>query len=215
MSRMKPPFDQPCYGVKEELTLEDYREMQRMEADYYTEEHITPAEEAARWRSHNPWAGVVLTCGHDIVGFIDVLPVGETVFNQIAAGTLNDREMTTDHFLSEERLFQQGGEAKNLFFSCAVVRRDYRGTDALTHLLKAYLDQLHTLLERGVVFRKVAGDCVTEEGERFSRKIGLSYRCESDHGTRIYTGSFSDFLERLRTLIGEETLPLSGKQPHY
>ncbi len=196
------PFVHPRYGVKKDLTLEDYREMQGLEADYYTEDYITPAEEAARWAGHNPWAGVVLTCGNEIVGFLDVLPVGESVFNQIAAGTLNDREMTTEHFLSQEMLFQQGGEPRHLFFSCAVVRRDYRGTDALKYLLKAYLDQLHTLLERGVVFQKVAGDCVTEEGERFSRKIGLSYQCESDHGTRIYTGTFSDFLERLRALTG-------------
>jgi len=30
---------------------------------------------------------VVLTCDDEIVGFIDVLPVGESVFNQIAEGT--------------------------------------------------------------------------------------------------------------------------------
>jgi hypothetical protein len=192
------------YAVKKELTLDDYLEMQRLEADYYSNDHITPAEEAARWHRHNPWTGVVLTCNNDIVGFIDILPVSEPVFNQIEEGRINDREMTTEHFLSEQVLFQQNGSPVYLFFSCAVIRQDFRGSDALGHLLKAYLEQLHMLLDRGVVFLRVAGDCVTEEGERFSRKIGLTYQCDSDHGTRIYSGSFGRFLERITALAVRE-----------
>lgn len=198
------PFPRTCYAVKNDLTLEDYRIMQHLEAEYYSAEHITPAEEAARWSNHNPWMGVVLTCNNEIIGFIDVLPVGESVFRKIEEGCLNDRDMTTDHILSEKALFQYDGNPRHLFFSCAVIRQDFRGTDALAFLMKAYLMQLHTLLERGVVFHKVAGDCVTEEGERFARKIGLSYKCESHHGTRVYTGSFGDFLSRITVLAGEE-----------
>jgi hypothetical protein len=192
------------YSVKKELTLDDYLEMQCLEADYYSEDHITPAEEAARWRCHNPWTGVVLTCDNEIIGFVDVLPVSEAIFNRIEEGTLNDREMTTEHFLSEQMLFEQNGAPMHLFFSCAVIRQDFRGSDALGYLLKAYLEQLHTLLDRGVVFQRVAGDCVTEEGERFSRKIGLTYLCDSDHGTRIYSGSFDRFLERITALAVKE-----------
>lgn len=134
------------------------------------------------------------------MGFLDILPVNRTTCLKIMAGRFNDRNMKTDDVLTPKEMMSKDHQPISLFVSCAVVHPDYRGKSVTAHLFGEYLKQLNQMVRLGVEFDKVIGDCVTPEGERFSQKIGMKYLTSSDHGTKIYTGSFSEFLKRITSL---------------
>lgn len=192
------------YSLKHELFLEDFRLMEKMEADYYSSEYITPAEEAYQWHRHNPLTGIVLAKGNNIVGFLDILPVSNATCLKIMAGRFNDKDMKTEDVLTLEEMMSKEHQPVSLFVSCAVVHPDYRGKGVTAHLFREYIKHLHQMIKWGIEFDKVVGDCVTPEGERFSQKIGMNYHASSDHGTKIYTGLFSDFLTRITSLAKVE-----------
>lgn len=192
------------YWLKQPLSLQDFKFMEEMEAHYYSSEYITPAEEAYQWHCHNPYTGIVLAEGNSIVGFLDILPVNHTTCLKIMTGRLNDRDMKAEDVLTPEEMMSKDHQPISLFVSCAVVRPDYRGKSVTAHLFREYLKQLDQMVRWGVEFDKVIGDCVTPEGERFSQKIGMKYLTSSDHGTKIYTGSFSEFVKRITSLAKVE-----------
>ena len=61
--------------IKEQKTQDDFRYMEQLELKYYSEEHVTPWEEAYRWHLANPKTGFVLEDGGRIAGFSDILPL--------------------------------------------------------------------------------------------------------------------------------------------
>ena len=192
------------YSLKNELSLQDFKLMEKMEAHYYNPEYITPAVEAYQWHRHNPYTGIVLAEGKNIVGFLDILPVSHETCLKIMAGKFNDKDMKTEDVLTPEEMMSKDHQPISLFVSCAVVHPDYRGKGVTAHLLREYLKQLNQMVSWGIEFEKVVGDCVTFEGERFSQKIGMKYLTASDHGTKIYTGLFSEFVTRITSLTKVE-----------
>jgi len=188
------------YRLKLDLSLQDFKLMEKMEADYYSPEYITPAEEADQWHRHNPYTGIVLAEGNNIVGFLDILPISNATCLKIIEGRFNDKDMKTKDILTPEEMMSKDHQPVSLFVSCAVVHPDYRGKGVTAHLFREYLKQLNQMAKWGIEFDKVVGDCVTPEGEQFSQKIGLKYHASSDHGTKIYTGLFSEFVTRITSL---------------
>ncbi len=181
------------YSVKQELSLEDFQKMEEMEAAYYSQDYITPAEEAYQWHLHKPYTGVVLADGEVIVGFLDILPVGHDLFKSIVDGRFNDRDLRVENVLTKEQMLAEDHQPISLFVSCAVIHPNYRGKGVMAQLFMEYRKQLIRMINWGVVFHQVVGDCVTLEGEMFSQKIGMAFIVESDHGTKIFAGPFSLF----------------------
>lgn len=184
--------------IKTEKDMNDFLEMEQLELRFYSEEHVTPHQEAYLWHLSNPMTGFALEdCGR-IVAFTDILPVKDEVFRRILNGTFNDKYLTAEDLVNMDML--QEGDTVDLLLSCIVVREDYRRTDALKRLLNAHLDYYRSFIKRGIKIGTVLTSNVTKDGERFSERMGFEYLGRTDHETALYRTSFQRFDEQVRRL---------------
>ena len=91
-------------NIKHEKTPDDFIYMEQLELKYYSEEHVTPHEEAYLWHLANPNNGFVLEDGGRIAAFTDILPVKREIFDRIAAGEFNDKYLTVEDLVVMEGL---------------------------------------------------------------------------------------------------------------
>jgi len=185
-------------NIKSDKTLDDFIYMEQLELKYYSEEHVTPYEEAYLWHLSNPKTGFILEDNGRIVAFTDILPVKQEIFDQIKSGTYNDKYLTSDDLISMDRLKE--GDSVNLLLSCVLVDEDYRKTEALKILLNAHLDYYRGCMDRGISVGTVLTSNVTEAGERFSERMGFERIGRSEHQTTLYQASFRQFDERVKQL---------------
>lgn len=184
--------------IREEMTLEDFKYMEQLELKYYSEEHVTPYQESYQWHLSDPNMGFVLEDDGRIIGFTDMLPVKQEIFDRLVTGTFNDKYLTTDGLVSMEGL--RKGDIVNLLFSCVLVEKEYRKTDALKILLNATMDYYRSFVEKGILIDSIVTSNVTEAGERFSERMGFERIGISEHQTVIYRTSFREFDERVKSM---------------
>jgi len=159
-----------------------------------------PVIKSAPYNFQNPYTGAVLAHGASIAGLLDILPVGPSIFLKIVKGGFNDRDLSVEDVLTKDQMLLKEHQPISLFVSCAVIHPKYRGKGVMNQLFREYRKQLDRMINWGVEFDRVVGDCVTIEGERFSQKIGMEFQVESDHGTKIYAGSFLVFDAKISLL---------------
>ncbi len=84
-----------CVGCA--LGRADFDAMAAMEARFYGEDLITPAQEAWRWYERYPFTTLAGrdACGR-IAGFINLFPVREPVYEALIAGVFNDAELSVE-----------------------------------------------------------------------------------------------------------------------
>ena len=181
---------------KDNLTLEDFKKMSDLESKYYDESHITPYEEAYRCYLSFPWSNKALWDNDILIGFLDLYPIKNDLFNQIKAGVFNDKNAGLDDVLD---IFNNCDEKINMFLSCIVIDKEYRKTGALKKLLK---EQIDFYKDQGVFFNvsSIITDNVTKQGEGFSKRIGLTKVIETDHNSVVYIGDYMEFVKRIEEL---------------
>lgn len=184
--------------IKTEKSMEDFIEMEKLELKYYSEEHVTPHQEAFKWYLDFPETGVALEDRGKIIGFLDILPIKNSTFEGIRCGRVNDKYLTTDDMVKLDTL--KSGESLNLLLSCVVVDETYRKTDALKILLKEHLDYYQTYINRGIIIEYIVTSNVTKQGERFSEKMGFERIGTSGHKTTLYISTFANFAERVKCI---------------
>lgn len=185
-------------NIKQEKTLEDFIYMEQLELKYYSEEHVTPHEEAYRWHLSNPKTGFVLEDCGKIAAFTDILPVKREIFDKIVSGEFNDKYLTAEDLVVMEEL--KAGDVVNLLLSCVLVDEEYRETDALKILLDSHLAYYRSFEDRGISIGDVVTSNVTEAGERFSERMGFERIGRSGHGTALYRIGFRLFCEQVRRM---------------
>lgn len=182
------------------LTLEDFRAMEALERRCYAEEHIAPAERAFEWYCRYPYTAVAAADGEGLAGFVNLFPVHRHVYSALLAGTFDDSFMTADDIAD---IAAHGG-VPHLFLSCIAIEERYRGTGLSVALLSRAAAQFAEPAARceAQCAReiRIVTDNVTQAGERFSQRCGLSFVRRSDHGSSIYEGAWADFLCALRAL---------------
>jgi hypothetical protein len=168
--------------------------MEQLELKYYSEEHVTPHEEAYLWHQSNPGTGFVLEDGGRIAAFTDILPVKRDIFDRIAAGKFNDKYLKAEDLLIMDDL--KAGDEVNLLLSCVLVDEEYRETDALKILLGAHLGYYRGFTDKGIIIGDVVTSNVTEAGERFSERMGFERIGRSEHQTTLYRTAFQQLYEQ-------------------
>lgn len=185
-------------NIKKEKTMNDFIYMEQLELKYYSEEHVTPHEEAYLWHLSNPKTGFVLEDDGKIAAFSDILPLKQEIIDQIVRGTYNDKYLTPGDIILMDEL--KAGDSVNLLLSCVLVDDDYRGTDALKILLNAHLDYYRDYVDRGIQIDTVVTSNVTKAGERFSERMGFERIGTSEHQTALYRISFRDFDQQVKRM---------------
>ncbi|GGE69073.1 hypothetical protein [Priestia taiwanensis] len=170
------------------FTLEDFKDMQELERNFYDDNHITPYEEAYRWYKAYPYTVCALRDNSTIIGFINMFPVKEHIFEALRAGTFNDRELLLEHIINIDEPID--GKI-NMFFCCVIIDKEYRRTDALRILLRESICY-YKHIERHI--DSIITDNVTDKGEAFSKRLGFTKVTDSQFDSIIYMGDYAEFV---------------------
>ncbi|MEF9935208.1 MAG: GNAT family N-acetyltransferase [Clostridium sp.] len=173
------------------LTVEDFIEMENLEKRYYSEEFITPYSEAYLWYKHHPHSLYIERVDGKIVGFINMFPIKENVYSLIDRGVYNDSNLTHNDIIPLNEI----SKGDNMFLSCIVVNKDYRGLGITNRLLQGAANIYREYAQR---IDYIITDNVTGDGERFSRRLGLLVHCISTHDSVIFKGKYKDFVKNIK-----------------
>lgn len=172
------------------LSLDHFQQMELLERQFYPEEYITSAAEAYAWYLAYPPSVAAMVDQDQVIGFINLFPIKEKIFQGLMAGTFNDKYLTAENIQKD---ISQPGQF--LFLSCVVIAEAYRKTNALQALLAHYVACYEQHLVDWIIT-----DNVTSAGEGFSKKMGLSPHLPSDHGSQIYLAKWTDFIAHVHLL---------------
>lgn len=175
------------------LRRADFDAMAAMEARFYGEDLITPAEDSWRWYLRHPFS-IVAERGEDgrVAGFANLFPVRREVFEGIVAGTFNDADLGADDIVDP---WSDGSVGPlHMFLSCIVVDELHRGGACSRRLLQAAAAQFSDVADRAL---DIALDAATPSGERLARRYGFGARGASDHGTTVWVRDYAGFARML------------------
>ena len=183
--------------IRRTLTIEDFKQMEAMEKEYYSTDFIADYHDAYDWYNVLSFTTMAIEDQGKIIGFMDLFPVTAPIFGLIKRGVFNDKNLKTHDIID---LHKAKTGCFNLFLSCVVIDRNYRGTQALKILLESYVDFYNGYASQGIEFDEIITDNVTHEGERFSERLGFKMLLESDHKTVVYCQKYRDFIEAVNRL---------------
>lgn len=175
--------------IKKELHLEDFKAMEMLEQCCYGREHITSCEEAYKWYQMYPYTVLAAFSGDDLAGFVNFFPVKDLVMEDLKIGRFCDKNLKVEDIAD----INAEGDL-HMFLCCVVVAPFYQERGLASYLLKQAAKQYEDYADR---CDYVITDNVTKEGEALSKRYGLKFCCESQHGSKIYMGTYKDFLELL------------------
>lgn len=177
------------------LARADFDAMAAMEARFYGEDLITPAEESWNWYERHPFT-IVTARGErgGIAGFVNLFPVSKNVHAALLAGTFNDANLTTDDVVDP---WAQGADSAplHMFLSCVVVDTPWQGSGLAYCLVARAAEQYAQFAAR---IADVTIDTATPDGAGLARNLGFAPVCPSDHGTQIWQSTWENFLAHIR-----------------
>lgn len=180
--------------VVRSLVRADFDAMARLEARFYGEEFITPAEESYAWyvRHLHSVVAARTPCGCGIAGFVNLFPVRPGVGEALLAGRFNDAGLVADDIVPLEGLRASGarGNKTTMFLSCVVIDPKFRGRGLLRRLMGRAVEVYRPYMAS---LGHVVADTVTPDGARLMERYGFMFQRPSDHGSRIYAQPFDVF----------------------
>jgi len=184
-------------NFKKKLEIADFKAMHHLEMKYYDDSHITPYEEAYRWYLTFPWSNCALYDDERLVGFLDLFPIKQELYEKICAGKYNDINLKVEDIVD---VFSNPKERVHMFLCCIVIEEEYRKTDALNLLFKRQIEFYKPFVEKGLQIGNVITDNVTPAGDRFSKRLGFRRHIESTHDSVINICDYLDFVKRIEEL---------------
>ena len=184
------------------LVRADFDAMARLEASFYGEDLITPAEEAWHWYQAFPFTTFAArdVSRNDaelgaIVGFVNLFPVGREVFEATLAGAFNDADLLASDVENPFGPSDAGPDAPlNMLLSCAAVEPSWQGTGLAYRLLAGAAAKFASAI-RPIV--SVVIDTATDDGARFARRLGFAPVRPTDHGTFVWAHTWEGMLAAL------------------
>ena len=183
----------PAPALIKELTLQDFAEMADIERLYYDENDISPPENAYAWYCAQPRSTLAVRAEGRICGFVNLFPLKAAVFTDFAAGRINDAHLTAEAIAED-------GEQCGMLLSCIAVLPAYRGTGLSLRLIAAAAARYGD----GTGAKSILLDAATVAGARTAQRLGMKFRCATDHGTALYEGRYNTFLARLSARAPEK-----------
>ena len=173
------------------LTLDDFKDMEKIERYYYSADQIATPEDSYAWYCADSNSCVAIKRDNKVVGFINILSLKEDIFMQIKNDLMNEHDLRVqDLELNKDRYMNY------LYFSCIAIDPLYRQPDVFLQLIRAYQTTLNKILSDGACIKEVMSDCITNEGQRASAQLlHMHPYKQTSHSTTIYVASGDLFLQ--------------------
>jgi len=174
-----------------ELTPQQMQEAEKLECQYYGEDHVAGWIKSMEWQQAYPWMSCFVENQDKIVAFLDLMPVHWEYYDKLLQGEsdtdqLDDCDMVDlDHALPGQY---------PLLLLTVIVSEEVRNRGVL-HLMFQDRIKYYTELEaRGFGFPVVGTENFTAEGCSFSQKRGWNLRLEKSPNHRIYEVDWAKFI---------------------
>ena len=116
-----------------------------------------------------------------IVGYSMLLPIRQDMYEKIKSGTFVDTD-----FRPEMTFKYDKPGIYHLYFASIVVHPDHRSAALVLTMLDAMVEDFIRLAKRGIWFRDMIADVVSNDGAKFCRLFGLKKVCDTNHNSAIY-----------------------------
>ena len=179
------------YQLERELSLAHFYQMEALEKRFYSETYITPAQESYAYSVRFPGSTIAASDGGRIVGFVNLFPVRQPVFDAILQGIYNDGTLTAEDLAQADA---RASEPLQMFLSCIAVEPAYRKQGLTNALLFAAVMQYRPVSDRCDF---IATDSVTEAGRRFSQRLGFRFVTQTDHASSVSIQRYAEFEARV------------------
>lgn len=132
---------------------------------------------------------------NQVVGYINFTPIKDSVYEQILNGSFIDTSFNSDDILEYKNNKLYYG-----YLSSIVVHPKYREQGIAEQMTdKLSLKIANLAIEKGIFFREIAADAVTDSGLRLLLDMGFSVKKQSNHQSTIVTMNlFSRSIKRSR-----------------
>jgi len=186
--------------IKTQLTRRDFKQMATIEALYYEEKYITDWQDSYDWFVYSKDTIVAVEEQDNIVGFMNLFPISDQLYEQIHGAGYHEGYLDLNDVL---RVRDGVQDAYHLFLSCVVVHPNHRKSNALNIILAEYASRYEAYRLRGTGFKMVITHNVTEDGLKFSNRLGFTQVTKTNDGTHICKINYDDFIQHVYSRLDQ------------
>jgi len=148
--------------VTNELTFEDFSDMEKIEAQYFDATDVMPARESFEIYLKDPRHIVVAWRGGRVVGFVLALSLKKQSFDAVKGGMLDETKIRASDLDLGETAYQF------VYLSSIAIDRSYRAEEILMELWAKFRARMREIAPH---IREVVTEPVTDEGRKIATKI--------------------------------------------
>ena len=153
-----------CYKVNDEMLYQ----MIELDKLVYNYGNIGDFKLCKNWLSKNEDIYTVLLDGDQVVGYINFMPIKKNSYFEYRAGKLKDYQITSDDIES----FEDDKDDYGLICSL-VLSEKLRKSNMSLKLYQGFINKIKSLKSRGITFKSVLCECVTDDGLNNAKKLGF------------------------------------------
>lgn len=180
--------------IKETFTAEDLKKLEELENRYYGDDFVVGGDDAEEWNDLFPFQQVAAVMDGEIVGFLEMFPVHDSLVEGYLTGKLNEQDIEVCHMVD---IYNEPPGTYTMLICTTLIEEAYRGQGILRKLFKNRFAFYEKFEEKGFVFDKTIADTVSVHGSKLVEKLGMQMKLETSFGTKIYMGSYSALKENL------------------
>ncbi len=177
------------------FSLEDFKEMEKIEHSYFPNENISPAEEVLKWYKKNNMTCIgIRNTDNLIIASVNILPLKKEIFEDIYNNRMNEADVVADQIEKYE-----DGKSCYLYLSSISIDREYRNNyKVIKTLLKGCMNLLDVLKRKNIKIKKVMADASTIHGEKICTKLlHMDYIRETNHESKIFCLKGEEFSKNI------------------
>lgn len=135
------------------------------------------------WFEKNPFIYTLIidTTIDNVVGYLNAMPITDTLYNLIMQGQSMDTDISPDHILSYEN-----HATYRLYLCSLAVAPDYQKTEVFPLLFNAFLRNLKQLAERDIQIKQMIAEAVSKKGISFCKRNQFENVIETQDNTILY-----------------------------
>ena len=124
---------------------------------------------------------IMLMEENELIGYINFSPISDEAYNKIRSGEYKDTYLEGKDIVSYNKKGFYNG-----YFSSVVVKAEYRKRGIATILMNELFKYLTVLSERGIFFKRIVADVLSDGGRVLIEKFGLKKIIDSSESLGIY-----------------------------
>jgi hypothetical protein len=170
------------YRIKNKISIDDLKEMICLDQKVYSYEDAGVFDKCKMWYEKNSDIYTVIKHNNKIIGYINFMPLRQDFYESYKHGEVSDVDISEKNICKYE-----AKKEYNCLLTSIVIDSDYRGGEVVKILWQVFLSKLKKMEEKQIKIKKVLADCVSQDGEKFVKRLGLEFIVEGKNG-KIYEG---------------------------